>query len=524
MSKRLALFAAAVLVAFAVTGCYDDSALKTDISDLQNRVKTLEEQMRSANGNIATLQGLVETLNGRVSITSVNETASGWEIVFSDGRTATITNGHSPVIGISKTSDGIYYWTLDGKWLLDGQGNKIPVSGQDGKDGVAPMLTIEGGYWYVSTDSGSTWTKLGKATGENGANGDSIFQSVSQDESFWYFTLAGGDIIKIGHGIHGARAVNVIPSYSDGSVKAEKGKFTMSFDVLPAESAEGLAGESNDIFNVKVVYTTPATKASNSLSLPILSKEGKEGVLLLTVDGSKLDDSFVKGTSGASACLQIVWNDNVMSSGYFSLHYYDPYNGHEYVDLGLPSGLKWATCNVGATKPEDAGNYYAWGETEPKTNCYWDTYKWCNGDKNKFTKYCTNSSYWDSSEPMDNKTVLDLEDDAAHVNWGGSWRMPTKAEWQELEDNCTGTFTILNGANGRLVTGPNGYSIFLPTAGCMKKILQWWGLGGYYWSTSLYTNIPSDSMYCFLSFDSDIVGFYPAERFWGYSVRPVCDD
>ena len=87
-------------------------------------------------------------------------------------------------------------------------------------------------------------------------------------------------------------------------------------------------------------------------------------------------------------------------------------NGHEWVDLGLPSGTKWATCNVGATKPEEYGNYYAWGETETKTTYNWSTYKWCNGSAETQTKYCTNSDYG----TVDNKTVLDLEDDAARAN------------------------------------------------------------------------------------------------------------
>ncbi|MBO4475673.1 MAG: hypothetical protein J5737_03005, partial [Bacteroidales bacterium] len=343
-----------------------------------------------------------------------------------------------------------------------------------------------------------------------------IFQWVNQNESYWFFALNNGDIIQIGKGIHGAKAVNVIPSYSDGSVRAIKGKFTMSFDVLPAESAEGLSGENNDIFNVKVVYTA-VTKASNSLSLPILSKEGKEGVLLLTVDGSKLDESFVKGTSGASACLQIVWNDNIMSSGYFPLHYYDPYNGHEYVDLGL--SVKWATCNVGATKPEEYGDYFAWGETVPKSDYNWSTYKWANGDPNKLTKYCTYSPHWDSSEPIDNKTVLDPEDDAATVNWGGSWRMPTFDEWIELQFNCTWTWTTQNGVKGRLVTGSNGNSIFLPAAGIWLGNNHTMESYGYYWSA----NTTGGYYGGFVKFNSAEINTSNTNRSQGQSVRPVCE-
>ena len=109
-------------------------------------------------------------------------------------------------------------------------------------------------------------------------------------------------------------------------------------------------------------------------------------------------------------------------------------NGHNWVDLGL--SVKWATCNVGATTPEGYGNYYAWGETKPKSTYDWSTYKYCNGDRYSMTKYCTNSEYG----IVDNKTTLELSDDAAHVNWGGSWRMPTKAEQDEL-NNCTWTWT-----------------------------------------------------------------------------------
>ena len=138
-------------------------------------------------------------------------------------------------------------------------------------------------------------------------------------------------------------------------------------------------------------------------------------------------------------------------------------NGRDYVDLGLPSGLKWATMNVGASKPEEYGDYFAWGETEPKKEYSWLNYKFeLSTDNNgPFSKYVTNSSYG----TVDNKTVLDPEEDAAHVNWGGSWRMPTEEEWTELRTNCTWTWTTQNGVNGRLVTGPNGKSIFLPAAG-----------------------------------------------------------
>ena len=190
-------------------------------------------------------------------------------------------------------------------------------------------------------------------------------------------------------------------------------------------------------------------------------------------------------------------------------------NGHEGVDLGLPSGLKWATCNVGANAPEEYGDYFAWGEVEPKTTYDWSTYKWCNGSYDTQTKYCTTSYYG----TVDRKTVLDKEDDAAVVNWGGAWRMPTYAEQEELRQQCTWTWTTKNAVRGYQVTGPNGKSIFLPAAGHRDdSSLYYAGSIGYYWSSSLSTDYPINAYE--LYFDSDYVGWSNG-RCTGQSVRPV---
>ena len=184
-------------------------------------------------------------------------------------------------------------------------------------------------------------------------------------------------------------------------------------------------------------------------------------------------------------------------------------NNDEYVDLGLPSGLKWATCNVGATIPEEYGDYFAWGEVEPKTTYNWDTYKYY--DDSNLTKYTSN----------DSKTVLDPEDDAAHVNWGGAWRMPTYAEFSELKNNCTWDWTTQNGVKGYKVTGPNGNSIFLPAAGCVNGgTLNDAGSRGYYWSSPRGTGDPDYAYNVY--FGSDYVNWYYYVRYNGLSVRPVC--
>ena len=182
--------------------------------------------------------------------------------------------------------------------------------------------------------------------------------------------------------------------------------------------------------------------------------------------------------------------------------------GHEYVDLGL--SVKWATCNVGASSPEEYGDYYAWGETKTKDVYDLNTYKWCQGSENTLTKYFT-----------DNKTVLDPEDDVAHVKWGGSWRMPTEEEMTELCHNCTWTETTQGGKNGYKVTGPNGNSIFLPAAGVyVGSTLYNAGSYGIYWSSSLDSSYPDGAYY--VGFDSSGVGRYYDGRDYGQSVRPVC--
>ena len=195
-------------------------------------------------------------------------------------------------------------------------------------------------------------------------------------------------------------------------------------------------------------------------------------------------------------------------------------DNHEYVDLGL--SVKWATCNVGASKPEEYGDYFAWGETQPKSNYDWSTYKWCNGSYDTQTKYNTNSSYG----TVDNKTTLDLGDDAARANWGGSWRMPTDAELTEMREQCTWTWTTQNGVYGYKVTSKkSGYtnkSIFLPAAGYRGvSSLGSAGSGGYYWSSSLFSVSPYNA-WSVVYFYSDSVYGINGTRSCGFSVRPVC--
>ena len=205
----------------------------------------------------------------------------------------------------------------------------------------------------------------------------------------------------------------------------------------------------------------------------------------------------------------------------------------EYVDLGLPSGIKWAKRNLGASKPSDYGHYYAWGETEPKTDYTWATYKWMQAgqsDWKHITKYTvadgqTEGIWYDAGGTFigDNKTTLEAADDAATRKLGSPWRMPTLVEIRELLDanNCTWTWTTQDGKNGYEVKSKtNGNSIFLPAAGYRKgSVLRNAGSGGYFWSSSLST-AGSDRARN-LGFDSGARGWYHNPRFYGFSVRPV---
>ena len=193
--------------------------------------------------------------------------------------------------------------------------------------------------------------------------------------------------------------------------------------------------------------------------------------------------------------------------------------GHYYVDLGLPSGTLWATCNVGAVNPTDYGDYFAWGETAIKEKYDWTTYRYCNGDRRYLTKYCNNGSYGYNGF-TDELTTLEASDDVATVNWGVDWRMPKCNELEELNDYCTVIWTTQNGVNGRMFTGPNGNSIFLPAAGFRSSVsLSNVGVRAYYWSSSLYVDEPCQAKY--LNFISPKCEVGQLNRFIGFSVRPV---
>lgn len=229
----------------------------------------------------------------------------------------------------------------------------------------------------------------------------------------------------------------------------------------------------------------------------------------------------VHRSNGAVDVYKIAAVDSVIFN---TLYDNSKYNGHEFVDLGLPSGLKWAACNVGADAPEEYGNYYEWGETAPRdeysrTNRYFaDDFS----ETDALLKYNVNSLQGN----VDNKTVLDPEDDAAHVAWGGAWRMPTDGEHQELRNNCRWEETTLNGVNVTKITGPNGNCIYLPYTGHRvygETVDE--GTEGYYWTSTLKTKAGEDWLdYCsFAEFFSVPYSLGSLRRSTGAAVRAVAE-
>lgn len=306
-------FAVFAIMAGSFCSC-SDYVQKDQFESLEQRVSTLENLVKDANSNISTLESAVSVLQGKVSVADVSETADGYVIRFSDGKTATIKNGKdggSPVIGIKKDDDGKYYWTLDGEWLLSG-GQKI-VAGAS--DGATPLLRIVDGRWQVSTDNGKTWSDVA-TSGEY-----VIFKSVDcSDPTFVYFTLQDGTVLKLSRGASGVQSIVAVPEYSDGSVKVvSNGESKLKFDVFPAGAGEAVAALAPDKFEVKVVYTETKASAGDRTSLPVTSVEYTDGVLVVAVDASSLDGSFFSKNMAASALLAI--NDGIISSNseYFPL-------------------------------------------------------------------------------------------------------------------------------------------------------------------------------------------------------------
>ena len=399
------------LLVLSILSCskYDDSEIWDYVKEMNSRLTALEEKCREMNTNISSLQTIVSAAENGDYITNVAPITKdgktiGYTISFKKADPITIyngkdgTNGYTPVIAVKKDTDGLYYWTIEGEWLLDDNGNKVQASatnGTNGENGTTPQLKIDNEYWYVSYDSGATWQMLGKATGEKGEDGKSLFSSVEIGENDVIFILCDGTSFRV------------------------------------------------------------------------------------------------------------------------PLNFYQSTVEYEAVDLGLPSGTLWATCNVGAKNPEEYGNFFAWGDTKLNNVFSLRLYKFYSGTGNAMIRYL--------GYPSDSE--LEPRDDTATVNWGDEWQIPSRAQFEELIENTTKKWTTKNDIDGILITSTNGNSIFLPAAGCScvsESDNREYNESGTirYWSRSVREDQHHEA-YAFWHDYNSYFRVIPYPRYFGLSVRPV---
>ena len=410
--------------------------------------------------------------------------------------------------------------------------------GEDVRTGTITVAS-EGRSMKITAVQQGQYLKINSTAGEVGAMGGSINLTVTTTvgaAANVEYQGTAKDWVTYDNDDKGNYTLSVAYNPSSNNRTAQ-------FVIKPTMSGTNTTCSSG----VKFAITQKGRSLSANVSKIVFSVAGgTSGTYTITADGGysitkpDADDWYTLQQDSANSTFYIVASENTTGENRTSqitvsltglpsgetkdlvieVLQHDLYNGYEYVDLGLPSGIKWATCNVGATTPEEYGGYYAWGETEEKNNYNWSTCKWCNGSETTITKYCTDSNYG----TVDNKTVLDLEDDVAHVKWGGSWRMPTRAEQDELRNSCTWTWTTQNGVDGHKVTSKsNGNSIFLPAAGYRDGTgLDYSGSGGYCWSSSLDGSLSLSAYH--LYFGSGDYDWYISSRCFGFSVRAVCGE
>mgnify|MGYP002313278107 CR=1 FL=1 len=344
--KRLAFFL--LIVATFATTFYSCKTNTDDLWDsihqLDGRVTSLEDLCKQMNGNISSLQKLVQALQDNNSITKVTpikegEKVTGYTISFLKGEPITIYHGEkgdkgeqgdkgndgtTPVITVDQDGE-TYYWKVNGEWLTDKKGNKIPTTGEDGQDAVSPQLEIRNGRWFLF--NGETWTDMGQATGDAGKDGDSFFESVEEKEGYVEFTLPSGTVLTIPKNtlsiVNGIKSVSYIPRYDDGKAtvvgtsKADS-YIELDFEISPKESADLLA-EYDGVVSVQGVYTSIRTRAIDFIQFPVLAVSAENGILSLKVSGENLDDIFFAGTQGVQVALKLEDSESTYISDYIGV-------------------------------------------------------------------------------------------------------------------------------------------------------------------------------------------------------------
>lgn len=330
-----------VLATLIGCGQYDDSELKSDINDLKSRMAALEKQCKNMNENLTSLQAIVDAIqkqDGIVSVTDLPD-GQGYSVKFVSGKVIYLYNGKNgtdgvtPKISVRKDSDGIYYWTVDGDWLIvDGKkvravglDGKDGQSGNDGKDAVTPQLKIVDGFWYISYDNGKSWAKLGKATGENGKDGqdgkdgDGFFKSVTVEDGYAVFVMNDSEKTTLRIPIAGVSAVSSIkyvPESIDGVVKVRYSKIggknvpvdiVIMFEVMPQGAVDYIVKNWKEVLTAKAIYAS-STKASIGDFVTMNIKDvvgGEDNIVVVTIDAKSLDDLFFSTDIHVAANLRL---------------------------------------------------------------------------------------------------------------------------------------------------------------------------------------------------------------------------
>lgn len=335
-------------------------------------------------------------------------------------------------------------------------------------------------------------------------------------------------------------------TYTSVNIETDGGSFTTEGTVNLAAATPALTATatSNKLTLGLNNVTTTAANQTIILYMMVAPDNLSTHTLTFTVEDNA-GNTYSQTTAGKNMIATYAYDYSLTLES--KVEQYQKHNGHEYVDLGITDGqgnkIMWATCNLGADKEYDYGGYYSWGETKAygetdmsntqnystsnsyvKTYYDWSTYKWCNGSSYTMTKYCTSSDLG----IVDNKTTLDLEDDAAHQNWGGNWQMPTNEIMYSLCNDCVWTWIPESPDNG--FGGHAGYKIsnkeksssyiFLPAAGyCGRSGPEHIGDCGDYWSCSLSSKSHDARE---LYFKSASHQPYYSIRYFGFPIRPIC--
>ena len=354
------------MVLAAIVGCgqYDDSELKSDINDLKSRMAALEKQCKNMNENLTSLQAIVDAIqkqDGIVSVTDLPD-GQGYSVKFVSGKVIYLYNGKNgtdgvtPKISVRKDSDGIYYWTVDGDWLMvdgkkvravgldgkDGKDGEDGQDGQDGKDAITPQLKIVEGFWYISYDNGKSWNKLGKATGENGKDGqdgkdgDGFFKSVTVKDGYAIFVMNDSEqtTLRIPVAVVSAvSSIKYVPESLDGVVKVRYSKIdgknvpvdiVIKFEVMPQGAVDYIVKNWKEVLTAKAIYAS-STKASIGDFVTMNIKDvvgGEDNIIVVTINAKSLDDLFFSTDIPVAANLRLAVKMNgseSISSDYLPL-------------------------------------------------------------------------------------------------------------------------------------------------------------------------------------------------------------